>query len=89
LRQESHSGSATDDTKHIDSGQGAPKHIGDIAAEIVADLRFRRNVESLWCRGPDALYELLVEISLERLLRTYIEGKVARYAAIDPDTGAA
>jgi hypothetical protein len=55
------------------------------AAESAGDLRFQRDVERVWRRGPGALHALFVEISLERLLRTYIEETVATYATINSD----
>lgn len=55
-----------------------------MSAEIAAALRFRRDCEKAWRLGPRAFAELLSEIATERLLREYVEGKVARYAAIDP-----
>ncbi len=57
--------------------------IGQIAAEVAADLRFRRQVERLHRLGPRALYEVLTEIGEQRLCRTYIEKRVRRYAEID------
>jgi hypothetical protein len=64
---------------------GGPKHIADITKDIIADLRFQRDVERLWQLGPRAIGELLLEASRERMLRSYFEGKVAEYAAINPD----
>jgi hypothetical protein len=49
-------------------------------AEIVADLRFRRDVQTLHRLGPRAVYELLVELGRDRLIRAVIETKVKRYA---------
>jgi hypothetical protein len=51
--------------------------------EELSDLRFRRAVERLHRLGPRALYELLVERGLSRLIRTEIERQVERYSALD------
>jgi hypothetical protein len=48
------------------------------------DARFRRSVELVHKLGPRALYEIPLEASEDRSLRTHIEELVARYAAIDP-----
>jgi hypothetical protein len=55
----------------------------DLAPDIL-DLRFRRDIEALHRLGARAVYELLVELGRERLIRTAIEVKVRRYAALDP-----
>jgi hypothetical protein len=51
---------------------------------FLADARLCRDVERLHRLGPRALFEFLLEISRERLLRVDIEQRVARYAALDP-----
>lgn len=62
-----------------------PLHpIGQIAAEIVADLRFRRKVQRLHRLGDRVLDEFLAEIGAERGITTIIERKVERYVALDP-----
>ncbi len=55
-----------------------------VAAELVAALRFRRQVERLHQLGPRATAELLAEIGAERSIQTIIEHKLATYAEIDP-----
>jgi hypothetical protein len=50
----------------------------------LSDERLRRDVERLYQLGPRALFEFIQELSRERLLRTDLEGRVARYAALDP-----
>ena len=60
--------------------------IGPVAAEIVARLHFRRQVERLHRLGPRAVAELLAEIGAERGVTTIIDAKLTRYAAIDPMT---
>ncbi len=56
-----------------------------IIAPVVADLRFRRDVERLHRLGPRAVYELLTEIGEQRLCRTFIEQRVQRCSGIDPE----
>ena len=58
--------------------------LGDIAAEIVGDLRFRRQVERLHSLGPRAVGELLAEIGEQRACRAFIDRRLAAYAALDP-----
>jgi len=55
-------------------------------AEVIdfSDARLRRDVKLVHRLGPRALYEMLLEVSEDRSLRTYIEELVSRYAAIDP-----
>ena len=58
--------------------------IGAVAAETVADLRFRRRVERLYRLGPRAVGELLAEIAAERNIRVVVERKLDRFAELDP-----
>ena len=62
-----------------------PKSIGSVAAEIVANMRFRRKVERVHSLGPRVTAELLAEIGAERNIRTVIDNKLERYAALDPE----
>ena len=66
-----------------------PRSIGSVAAEIVASLRFRRKVEQVHSLGPRVTAELLAEIGAERNIRTVIDNKLERYAALDPKAVAA
>lgn len=59
------------------------RSIGSVAAEAVADLKFRHQVERLCAKGPRVVCELLAELGAERSIQTIIDEKVARYAAID------
>ena len=60
-------------------------HIGDAAASVIADLRFRRNVQHLHSLGPRAVGELLAELGREHAVRTAIERKLDRYARLTPE----
>ena len=61
----------------------AARHQREDAAEMVADLRFRRHVEQIHSLGARVVGELLAEIGSERSIQTIIDEKIARYAAID------
>ncbi|MEE9249652.1 MAG: hypothetical protein V3U93_00800 [Alphaproteobacteria bacterium] len=60
------------------------RSIGALAAEIVADLRFRRQVERVHALGPRATAELLAEIGAERAIMTVIDKKLDNYVELDP-----
>ncbi len=60
------------------------RSMGQVAAEVVADLRFRRRVERLHQLGPRATAELLAEIGVERSITTIIDQKLERYVYLDP-----
>ncbi len=59
--------------------------IGSIAAEIVSDLRFRRRIQKLHALGPRPIAEFLGELGAERSIRSIIDRKLERYAALDPE----
>ncbi len=65
---------------------GTFRPIGQVAAEIVADMKFRHQVLRLHRLGPRAVGELLAEISAERGIQTVIDRKLDRYAGIEPET---
>ena len=54
------------------------------AADIASDVRFRRRVERLYALGPQAVGRFLAEIGAERSIRTPIDQKLERYAALSP-----
>ena len=58
--------------------------IGEVAAEVVGDLRFRRQVQGLHRLGPRAVGELLAELGAERSIQTIIDQKLDTYAELDP-----
>ena len=66
-------------------GLEPPHPIGQIAAVIVADMKFRRQVERLHGLGPRAIAELLAELAAERSIMTAIDQKLATYVSIDPE----
>ena len=63
---------------------GSLRPIGESAAEIVADLKFSRQVIRLHRLGPRVVGELLAEIGAERSIMTLIDGKLETYAELDP-----
>ena len=68
-----------------------PPHCGtcpaasSAAAEIVANVRFRQQVERLHALGPRVTAELLAEIGTERSIMPIINAKLQTYAEIDPE----
>ena len=56
--------------------------IGEVAGEIVAGLKFRRQIEHLHSLGPRAVGELLAEIGAERSIQTVIDQKLDRYVGL-------
>ena len=65
---------------------GSLRPIGETAASIVADLRFRHQVEHLQRLGARATAELLAAVGAERGIQTVIDQKLATYAELDPET---
>ncbi len=65
------------------------RQIGEVAAEVAADLRFRRQVERVHRLGPRAVGELLQEIGADRSCLTAIETALERYTGLDCDVVAA
>ena len=61
-----------------------PALVGPIAAGIVADLAFQRNVERLHRLGPRSQYELLRELEQRFGCGKFIRNRVKRYAELDP-----
>ena len=53
--------------------------------EIIAELRFRRDVARVHALGARAVAELLAEVGAERGIQHLIDQKASRYATINPD----
>ena len=60
-----------------------PNTPGDDPPPCVRDLRFRRNVEKLHRLGPRVLHEYLVEVGVQRSIRTFLEDRIVDYAILD------
>ena len=60
-----------------------PDTPGDEPQPCVRDLRFRRNVEKLHRLGPRVLHEYLVEVGVQRSIRTFLEDRIVDYASLD------
>ena len=65
---------------------GSLRPIGPIAAEVVADLRFRRQVQRLHRQGDRVLGESRAELGAERSIMTLIDQKLDTYAELGPET---
>ena len=61
------------------------QRLDEVVDDIVGDLKFHRLVERLHRLGPRAVGELLAEIGEQRSCRTFIDQRVAVYAALDPE----
>ena len=61
------------------------RQIGDVAAEVVADLAFRRKIKRLHRLGPRVIGELLAELGAERSGQTVIDKKLDTYATLGPE----
>ncbi len=66
-------------------GVEPPHPIGQIAAEVMANLRRRRHVQQVHRLGDRAFGELLAEIGAERGIQTIIDRKVDTYVELDPE----
>ncbi len=55
-----------------------------VAADMLQEHRFQRDVEFLHSLGARATFEILAEVGRARMCRTYIEELTARYAQLDP-----
>ena len=65
---------------------GTFRPLGEVAAEVVADLQFRRQVQRLHGLGDRVLGEFLAEIGAERSIMTLIDQKLDTYAELGPET---
>jgi hypothetical protein len=57
--------------------------VGSDPSDILADIRFARDVEALHRLGARCLFQYLVELGQERLLRTDLEARTRRWARLD------
>ena len=64
---------------------GTFQPIGRIAAEIVADLKFRRQVIHLHRQGPRAIGEFLAGLGAELGVQSPIERKLDTFAELEPE----
>ncbi len=64
---------------------GGLRPIGQIAAEVVADLRRRRKVQRLHRLGDRVLGEFLAELGADRGIATVIDQKLDTYIELDPE----
>ena len=62
-----------------------PFPIRQATSEVVANLRFRRQVQRLHGLGDRVLGEFLAEIGAERSIQTIIDKKLDTYVALDPE----
>ena len=63
-----------------------PSIVGSAAAEIVSDLRYRRQIEQVHALGSRVLGELLAEIAVKHSIVPTLHETLERYAGIDPQT---
>ena len=68
------------------TNSGRARTIGEVAAEIVADLKFRRQVIRLHRQGPRAVGEFLAGLGAELGVQTPIEQKLDTFAELEPET---
>ncbi len=64
---------------------GRLRSIGAIAAVVVADLSFLRDVQLVHRLGDRVFGELLAELGAERGIQTIIDQKLKKYASLDPE----
>ena len=57
--------------------------VGELAAEIVCDIRFRCRIERLHAMGPRLFAEMLAELAASHSLGTAIDRSLDRYLALD------
>ena len=64
---------------------GSLRPIGEVAAELVADLQRRRKVQRFHRHGDRILGEFLAELGAERSITTIIDRKIDTYLRVDPE----
>ena len=60
------------------------RSIGKVTAEIVADLRFRRQVERLYRLGPRVVGEVFAHLGAKHGIQTSIEQTIECFAELEP-----
>jgi hypothetical protein len=60
------------------------QRLDEVVEDLVADLRFHREVERLHRLGPRATGELLLEIAECLAARSFVDERVKAYVALDP-----
>ena len=65
---------------------GSLRPIGEVAAEIVADLRFRRLVQRLHALGPRVTGEAFAHLGAKHGIQTSIEQTVEHFTELEPET---
>ena len=66
-------------------GLEPPRPVGPVAAEVVADLRFRRQVEHLHGVGPRVLAETLAHLGAKHNIQTSVERTIEHFAELEPE----
>ena len=64
---------------------GSLRPIGEVATEIVADLRFRQLIKRLHALGPRVTGECLAHLGAKHSIQTSIEQTVEHFAELDPE----
>ena len=59
------------------------RSVGELAAEIVCNIKFRRRIERLHAMGPRLFTEMLAELAASHSLGTVIDQSLDRYLALD------
>ncbi len=63
-----------------------PLHpIGPIAADVVADLQFRHQIERLHRLGPRVIGEILAHLGAKHTIRTSIEQTIEHFTELDSE----
>ena len=66
-------------------GLEPPRPVGPNAAEVVADLKFRRQVEHLHVLGPRVLAETLAHLGAKHNIQTSVERTVEYFGELEPE----
>jgi len=77
-----------EDSARAQQSQGF-RTLGEVAIEVFNELAYRRRVQRLWRLGPRATGALLLELAAISGRRTWLDGRLDAYAALNPTTVAA